>query len=121
MLGALGVGSIAWAIVVCFRIDAWAGLITLVVAIALTPVGWWAAMSIWPKTPIGKKLFLQPTKTEVAELPIRVGDVGVAVSVLRPMGECDFGEHRLEAICEHGMIAPGRKVKVVSISSGRAT
>jgi membrane-bound ClpP family serine protease len=121
VLGVMAAGCIVWAIGLCYWIDPWLGVGAFLVTLALTPVGLWAAMKIWPKTPIGKRLFLQPDRTESPAMPpVSVGQAGVAVSALRPMGECDFGDLRLEVMSEHGMIAPGRKVRVVAISGGHA-
>jgi membrane-bound ClpP family serine protease len=56
---------------------------------------------------------------EPATRGIPVGQVGVAVTELRPMGECEFEEERMEAISERGIIRPGQSVKVVGARSGR--
>ena len=57
----------------------------------------------------------------VPEPTVRVGQPGVTVSELRPMGVCEFESGRIEAISEHGMIEPGRMVKVVALSGTRPT
>jgi membrane-bound ClpP family serine protease len=70
---------------------------------------------------VGRRIILQPLQTAPAPAAVAIGQTGVAVSELRPMGECDFGNQRIEVISELGMIQPGQKVKVVAINSGRPT
>ena len=53
--------------------------------------------------------------------PIKLGQIGISVNEMRPLGECDFGDQRLEAVSELGIIAPGSKVRVVAIDNGRPT
>jgi hypothetical protein len=77
------------------------------------------AIKIYPRTPIGRRMVLQPPSSTPAPLPIHIGQTGVVASALRPMGECDFGDQRIEVISEQGMIPSGQAVKVVSIVNGR--
>jgi len=120
--GVLGVGGVlamAIGIGACFYVNRWLGMGVLVGAMLVSPlIGAWA-MKIYPRTPIGRRMVLQPPSSAPAPLTIHIGQTGVVVSALRPMGECDFGDERIEVIAEQGMIPPGQSVKVVSIVNGR--
>ena len=122
--GILGLGSagcILGAIFVASRQNAWAGLALLVGVAALTPFAWVAFVKIWPKTPVGKRVVLPPVANEPPDPLVRVGQVGVTVSELRPIGVCDFDGVRIEAHSEHGMLPPGTPVKVVALVNNRPT
>ena len=124
--GILGIGAagcILGAIVVAMRQSAWAGLALLLVVTAMTPFAWVAFVKIWPKTPIGRRIVLPPVGNQPpAPPPVRVGQAGVAMSELRPMGVCEFdGGVRVEAHSEHGIVPPGTRVEVVALVNNRPT
>jgi membrane-bound ClpP family serine protease len=122
--GILGLGSagcILGAIFVASRQNVWAGLGLLVGVAALTPFAWTAFVRIWPKTPIGRRVVLPPVTNELPAAQVRVGQAGVTMSELRPIGVCDFGGVRLEAHSEHGIVPPGTAVKVVALVNNRPT
>ena len=121
LLGLAGLLCLGGAIGVCFRIDKWIGLTVLFVAIVSSPFLLSAAMKLWARSPVGRRIILQPLDVGRAPAPVRIGQIGCSVTEMRPMGECDFGDHRVEAISELGMIPPGRKVKVVAVDNGRPT
>jgi membrane-bound serine protease (ClpP class) len=121
MLGILGLLCGVGAIVVCFRINQWLGFGVFLGAIVASPFALALAMKIWAASPIGKRMILQNASVAPAPAPVRLGQVGSAVTEMRPMGECDFGDHRLEAVSELGIIPAGQQVKVVAIDNGRPT
>ena len=121
LLGILGGGGVVAAIVVCYMIDFWLGTGVFIASVIATPFAGAAAVKLWPKTPVGRRVVLPPVFDAVPEPTVRVGQPGVTVSELRPMGVCEFESGRIEAISEHGMIEPGRAVKVVALSGTRPT
>ena len=122
LLGVLGGGGVAAAIVVCYMIDFWLGTGVFLAATIATPFVGAAAVKLWPKTPVGRRVVLAPPPADAVAVPlVRVGQTGVTVSELRPMGTCEFESGRVEAISELGMIPPGRPVKVVALSGSRPT
>jgi len=122
LLGILGGGAIASAVVTCYRIDVRLGTIVLVGTAVALPFAGAAAVKIWPKTPVGRRVVLAPPPVDVVVAPlVRVGQSGVTVSELRPMGVCEFESGRIEAIAELGIIPPGRPVRVVNLSGNRPT
>jgi hypothetical protein len=53
--------------------------------------------------------------------PIRVGDIGRAVSELKPMGEIEVGMLTVEASSHSGVIDRGTTVEVLDYKDGVAT
>ena len=84
-------------------------------------------LSRWlPKTPIYGRFVSQTASgvSTVAELEqkqeSRIGQVGVAVSPLRPGGKAQFGDEILDVISQGEMIDHGRRVKIVGHSGTEA-
>jgi membrane-bound serine protease (ClpP class) len=121
VLGVLGVMCLGGMIAVCFYVNQWIGLTVFLAAILSSQLLLNVGMRLWKQSPVGRRLILQPVQVAAAPSPVKLGQIGVTVTELRPMGECDFGEHRLEALSELGFVQPGQKVKVVAIEHGRPT
>lgn len=118
-LGVIGLLCFGGAIAVCFQLNRWVGLIVFFAAVLASPFLLSLSMKIWAKSPVGRKIILQPVHNSRPSPQVSPGQIGITVTEMRPMGECEFGEHRLEAASEMGIIPPGKKVKVVAIVNGR--
>lgn len=121
VLGIVGLVCLGLSIALVFTLNKWIGLAIFLAAMVASPFLLNLAMWIWAKSPVGKRIILQPIELSRAPAPIRIGQSGLAVTELRPMGECDFGDQRLEAVSQLGIIPAGAKVKVVAIDNGRPT
>ena len=122
LLGVVGGCTILASVFVALKQNAWVGLALLCVCALSTPLIWMAFVKFWPRTPIGRRLVLQDLTPPPPAAPVRVGQTGVAVSELRPMGLCEFDDGtRLESQSEHGIIPAGTTVKVVALVNNRAT
>jgi membrane-bound ClpP family serine protease len=119
VLGGLGLLCLAGAVVLCYRIDGWLGLGAILALAVASPFAAAAAVKIWPRTPVGKRMMLQPIDSPLTPVPVNVGDRGTALSELRPMGMVTFGEQRVEAQSERNMLPRGTTVVVVSTVGGR--
>ena len=120
VLGAVGVISIIAGVGVGFWINQWLGVGLMLGTLAATPVAITVALNVWPRTPIGKRMILPTVTTSGQQLPVSSGAIGVAVTALRPAGECEFGPHRIEASSELGPIAKGQRVQIVRVELTRA-
>lgn len=119
LLGVLGIPCLIVAIGKTFFLNQWIGVGVMFATIAAVPFAWSAAMNLWPKTPLGKKLIL-PAKELIPDPPtVHLGQTGVAISEMRPMGVVEFAGQRVEATSEIGMIEAGRTVTVTSIHNRR--
>jgi membrane-bound ClpP family serine protease len=118
-LGVLGAGAMLGMIVTCFAIHVWLGIAALVACAAATPLLGALAVRVWPATPLGRRMMLPPASAGGAGARVRVGQQGVAVSELRPMGTCEFEGLRVEATSEHGIVPPGAAVRVIALVNRR--
>jgi membrane-bound ClpP family serine protease len=122
LLGVAGLAAAVAGIVVCTRLNAWAGLGLTLALVAATPLLWGAWLKVWPKTPVGRRMILTATISQPPEAPVHVGQVGVTVSELRPMGVCELEDGtRVEALSEHGLVPPGTAVRVIAVANNRPT
>lgn len=49
-----------------------------------------------------------------ADIPVRPGDLGRAITTLRPAGRAQFGEHLLDVVAEFGIVDAGSAVRVTT-------
>jgi len=112
---------IAIAGVVClFRHDTVWGIIGTLVCVVGGPTAFFMGMQVMPNTPIGRKLIppepldLQQGRERLEDAMSKMlGQEGVVVSDLRPIGMVKIGDQRFDALAETSMIRAGTKVKVV--------
>jgi len=52
-------------------------------------------------------------------IPVDVGDIGIADSPLRPAGKVRFGEEYVDVVTEGTLVAKGSRVKVLRVSGNR--
>src|SRR5947209_4417606 len=95
LVGLAGCGTILWAIIAASRQNAWAGVALLVAVVAAIPIVWGAFIKYWPRTPLGRRIVLPPLVAPAEELVVRVGQAGVTITELRPMGMCEFDGVRI--------------------------
>jgi membrane-bound serine protease (ClpP class) len=82
---------------------------------------------LWTRTPIARRMVLGSTDGDIEGQepvkampgPVAVGTAGVALTPLRPIGFVRFGDLRLEAAAEMGMIDIGAAVTVVESTGDR--
>ncbi|MBM4100454.1 MAG: hypothetical protein FJ260_11010 [Planctomycetes bacterium] len=81
---------------------------------------------LWTRTPIARRMVLGPSEDHAPEggVPaaagsVPVGEEGIAATPLRPVGFVRFGERRVEAVAEHGMIEAGTAVTVAESGPAR--
>jgi membrane-bound ClpP family serine protease len=120
LLGLLAGMSVLTGVGVCFLINPLLGLGVLIGVVVASPAIAAGFLWIWPKTPIGKRLVLQQVTGQVTPPALCIGQTGVTISELRPWGECEFGDLRVEAMSEHGILPAHCSVKVVALSNGHA-
>jgi membrane-bound serine protease (ClpP class) len=79
-----------------------------------------------PKTPLYTALVLQGAQVTGASLPgrspnvgLRVGEIGVARSALRPSGRAEFGGVLSDVVTEGDFVEAGGEVRVISVDGMR--
>jgi membrane-bound serine protease (ClpP class) len=121
VLGLVGAVALAASVVTCFRIDSRLGFATLVAMVVAAPFAWMLFVKVWPRTRVGRRMILAPASGALPDATVALGQTGVTVSELRPMGVCAFGNERVEARAERGTIPSGTRVQVVDLTDRRAT
>jgi len=123
--GVIGIVSalcLVGGIVCMFGVDTTAGLVTSILAVVAIPPAIFAAMKVFPNTPVGQWLTLgnDDASPDPNDAPpgftrqINAGDQGDALTDLRPVGACRINGQRVECIAVGPAIEPGQKVRVVS-------
>jgi membrane-bound ClpP family serine protease len=97
----------------------------LVAEMILIPTAMVVAIQLWPRTPLAKRIFLPPPAPEDVDsahtrqrLDHLIGELGRALSPLRPSGVVDFDGRRLNGLAEEGLIPAGSLIRAVRIQSG---
>ncbi len=88
----------------------------------LLPLAIALAIHLWPRMPLAKRVFLprpSPEEIEVSHSSQRldhlVGQLGRALTPLRPSGLVDFDGRRLDALAEEGLIPAGALIRAVRV------
>jgi membrane-bound ClpP family serine protease len=102
------------------------GLKFLLADCLLLPVAMALAIHFWPRTPLAKRVFLarpSPEEIEVSHSSLRldhlVGELGRALTPLRPSGMVDFDGRRLDGLSEEGLIPAGALIQAVRVRGGQ--
>jgi membrane-bound ClpP family serine protease len=92
----------------------------------LLPLALALAVHLWPRTPLARRVFLarpSPEEFEVLHSGQRldhlVGQLGRALTPLRPSGMVDFDGRRLDGLSEDGLIPPGALIQAVRVRAGQ--
>ncbi len=114
--------------VIFFQHSVTAGWIGVGIAAVMIPTVLIFAYRIFPKTRIGQSVTLTPPERQqgdaipdTSELKEMLGEVGVVLTPLRPVGTCDFAGKRVECVAEGGYIDKDKKVKVIDVESTQLT
>jgi membrane-bound ClpP family serine protease len=119
--------TVAASVVLAFRDGTKSGLIVLSLACIFVPLALTLALRVWPSTPMGRRLLLNPpTADEVLpdaeyqrELRSLVGRVGKAKSLMVPSGACEFDGQVVNAVSEGVAIDAGQAVRVTDVRGNR--
>jgi membrane-bound ClpP family serine protease len=107
-----------------FRVGTGWGITGLATLAILGPAFFSFAIKVWPHTPIGRKMLGERPAEELERerlesqrqrdaLLAMVGQEGVVLTDLRPVGMVQIGSKRYDALSEMGLIRAGTRVKVV--------
>jgi membrane-bound serine protease (ClpP class) len=114
--------GVAWT----FSVDTTIGAITLGVVIVILPLLGILLMRIWPKTWLGRRLFLTPAEEATVaqtsgnqQLEQLVGQYGRTLCELRPSGAASFDGRRVDVITEGMLVDAGQWVRCIDVRAGR--
>jgi uncharacterized protein YqfA (UPF0365 family) len=126
ILFGLGVGAAIIGVALTFRYGLSTGVITLMVVIVVVPLLGGVLLRIWPKTPLGKHLFLPGPEDDqtVANMPVNLelerlrGRYGKSLSALRPCGVVNFDGRRVDTMTSGEMIGMIVRQKIALVQGG---
>ncbi len=119
LCGLLAVAGVA----VCFAMGTKAGFVATVGTIVLGPLALTLAIKCYPNSPVGRRVLLQPPPAntadglarETADLAQLLGRRGIAATILRPAGICEFDGQRVDCLSESQVIVRGSAVEVIRV------
>ena len=114
--------------IIFFNHSTAAGWIGIVIALIMIPTVLVFAYRLFPKTKFGKSVTLTPPKrqqgdaiADTPELKKLLGEIGMVLTPLRPVGMCDFSGQRVECVAESGYVEKDKKVKVIRVEATQLT
>lgn len=126
LIGFLAVGLLGISLWQAFAISTTVGVFFLLALVGLLPATLALAVHLWPRTPMGKWIFLKPPEPEDVmpeptgpRLEHLIGQFGRTLTPLRPSGAVDFEGRRLDGLSEEGLIPSGTLVRAVGIRNGQ--
>lgn len=121
ILGVVSVATLAYAVYRTFLISTAMGMLSTAMLVVLLPVGLLVAVRTWHRTPLGKRISPpNPVLGEEDRLPLQtlkdvIGQRGRTVTLLRPVGTCDFHGRRLECKAEQNVIERNVEVEAIGL------
>jgi membrane-bound ClpP family serine protease len=127
ILFVLAVGALVVGVAMAFAESTSRGMVTLIAIFVIIPIVGPILIHYWPKTPVGKRFFLnRPDEDDtLANMPVNLeleqlrGRYGRAVSWLRPAGTAEFDGRRIDIMSEGEMIEPGQWVRCIDVTAGK--
>jgi len=120
--------SLIGGIVISFKLSPTAGWCGIIVAVIMIPAVLVFAYKIFPKTRFGKSVSLDGPKrqkgdaiSDTERLESLLGQKAATVTMLRPVGICDFAGTRLECVAETGYVEKGKTVEVIKVEGTQLT
>ncbi len=109
-------------IIALFMHDITWGAIGLLGVLIAAPIAFFGGLRIWENSPIGRRMMGVPSEENNTTGPATrddrealLGEVGVAVSPLRPVGVIKVGGKRLDAQAEISFIEAGEPVVITKV------
>lgn len=116
VLGILGTLSLVASVVIAYlQHGAFLGSITLVIVLFGSMAGFLAWMALFPRTSIGRRLILTsaPDKADKSAVDCLLGQIGEALTPLRPAGTILLGGRKLDVISEGELVEAGDAVEII--------
>lgn len=128
IISVFAVASFIAGTAIFFRYSMTAGVVGIVLAMFMIPSVLTFAYKMLPKTRFGKVVILSPSDREkgdaipdTAELKGLMGQTGVVLTPLRPVGMCDFDSKRVECVAESGYVGKEKHVQVIKVEGTQLT
>lgn len=125
LLLVLALACLAGGIALFFQVSATVGWIGVWTAAILIPAVWVIVYKIFPKTKIGQILELKKVENAMPGIPDQeklnalVGQTGVVVTPLRPVGTCEFDGKKFVCVSESDFLSKNVHVKVIHVEGNK--
>jgi membrane-bound serine protease (ClpP class) len=126
LLTALALLFLAGGIYIFFHYSPVAGWVGVLLAIVVIPIALFTAYKMLPNFKFGKNVVLEPSEREHGDgvpdsksLRELIGQSGVCLTPLRPVGTCQINGRRIQCVAESGLIEKGKNISVVSVEGIR--
>jgi membrane-bound serine protease (ClpP class) len=126
LIGFLAVCCLGMSLWRAFQVSFDLGVKFLLADCVLLPLAIGLAIHLWPRMPLAKRVFLSrplPEEIDISHSSQRldhlVGQLGRALTPLRPSGLVDFDGRRLDGLSEEGLIPAGALILAVRVRSGQ--
>jgi membrane-bound serine protease (ClpP class) len=126
---AMMLGSLLFAMVDYFPGDPWVPTtdmlvrpaINLGIAVILSTLIISLLARYFPSLPLFRRLVLATNATPAEAPPdrVKVGETGVALSILRPAGRAEFSGHIVDVVTDGEFLDPGAALRVVEVTGSR--
>jgi len=116
VLGILGALCLITSVILCYMaFGPLAGTAAFAALGVLSIIGFLIWMRIFPHTPIGRRMILSDTLSadNATSAPMLLGEIGTALTPLRPAGTARIGSQRVDVVAESGFIEIGEPISVV--------
>jgi len=125
LIGLMAFGFVGISLYLAFATTPYGWLFLLITGLLL-PLSLMLAVSLWPRTPMGKMLTLNPPEPDGSSgdldhevLHHLVGHLGRCLTPLKPTGLVDLDGRKFEGAAEDGLIPAGTLVQVVQVRGNR--
>ncbi|MGL6196197.1 MAG: NfeD family protein [Thermoguttaceae bacterium] len=120
LLAFFAFASLCACVVFAFHQGVVVGVLFTLSLLVLTPLLIWQLVLLWPRTPIGKRMLLDPASDpalapdpEKKVLDKLVGKIGHSVTRMMPSGIVEVEKQRYDAVSDGEPIDPNKKVIVL--------
>lgn len=127
LLTVFAIVCLAGGIALFFQVSATVGWVGVWTAVILIPIVWIIVYKFFPKTKIGQILELKkvgdalPGIPDQEQLNTLVGQAGVVLTPLRPVGMCRFDGKKVVCVSEADFLDKGTNVKVINVEGNKIT
>ena len=122
LLALLAAGCAIASVFFAYRAGPLVALGFCVLILIATPIVFYSAVKIYPRTSVGKRVLLQHPEPvtgfdhEADQLAALVGRQGVASTMLRPAGTIEVDGRTIDALSESEVIESGARVEVIRVT-----
>jgi len=128
LLAICAITSLVGGIWLFFKESPAVGWVGVGIAAVVVPIVWIITYRLFPNTSFGKSVTLEGPERDkgdaipdTPDLAKMLGDTGVVISPLRPVGMCDFDGERLECVAETGYVEKDVTIKVIRVEGTQLT